>query len=56
MGGAVNVPGNVTPYDEANIVADPEAAQYVFSSGVKLKLVGLDVTMQTLLPNSQLKV
>jgi purine nucleosidase len=56
MGGAVNVPGNVTPYGEANIVADPEAAEFVFSSGITLKLVGLDVTMQTLLPNSQLEV
>ncbi|MNJ48624.1 Pyrimidine-specific ribonucleoside hydrolase RihA [compost metagenome] len=50
MGGAVTVPGNVTPYGEANIVADPEAADIVFASGVRLKLVGLDVTMQTLLP------
>lgn len=53
MGGAVNVPGNVTPYGEANIVADPEAADYVFSSGLSVTLVGLDVTMETLLPLSQ---
>ncbi len=50
MGGAVNVPGNVTPYGEANIVADPEAADCVFSSGLSVTLVGLDVTMETLLP------
>ncbi|MGE8207153.1 nucleoside hydrolase [Heyndrickxia sp. NPDC080065] len=54
MGGAVKVPGNVTPYGEANIVADPEAAEYVFSSGFPVTLVGLDVTMQTTLPKSKL--
>lgn len=53
MGGAVTVPGNVTPYGEANIVADPEAAAVVFSSGVNVVLVGLDVTLQTLLPRSE---
>lgn len=54
MGGAVTVPGNVTPYGEANIVADPEAAAVVFGSGLPLTLVGLDVTLQTLLPRTQL--
>ena len=53
MGGAVKVPGNATPYGEANIVSDPEAANIVFSSGLKVTLVGLDVTMQTLLPQSR---
>lgn len=55
MGGAVTVPGNVTPYGEANIVADPEAAAFVFAAGLPLTLVGLDVTMQTLLPKSHLE-
>ncbi|WP_264737372.1 nucleoside hydrolase [Cytobacillus firmus] len=54
MGGAVKVPGNVNAYAEANIIADPEAAEYVFSSGLQVTLVGLDVTMQTLLPKSTL--
>ena len=54
MGGAVKVPGNATSYAEANIVADPEAANYVFSSGLHVTLVGLDVTMKTLLPKSRL--
>jgi purine nucleosidase len=54
MGGAVFVKGNVTPYSEANVLTDPEAADYVFSSGLPVTVVGLDVTMQTLLPNSTL--
>ncbi|MNJ35913.1 Pyrimidine-specific ribonucleoside hydrolase RihA [compost metagenome] len=55
MGGAVTVPGNITPYGEANIVADPDAAAIVFASGVRLKLVGLDVTLQTLLASAHLQ-
>lgn len=54
MGGAVNRNGNVTPYSEANIYSDPEAADAIFSSGLPVTLVGLDVTMQTLLPYSKL--
>lgn len=53
MGGAVTVSGNVTPVAEANIYADPEAAAYVLGAGFSLTLVGLDVTMQTLLPQSE---
>lgn len=54
MGGAVKVPGNVNAAAEANIFSDPEAAKYVLSSGLQVTLVGLDVTMQTLLPKSKL--
>ena len=46
MGGAVTVPGNVTPVAEFNIYVDPEAAQVVFSSGMPITLIGLDVTEQ----------
>lgn len=56
MGGAVRVPGNVTAAAEANIYSDPEAADLVFRSGVPLTLVGLDVTMKTLLPKKQLDI
>ncbi|RSX55441.1 inosine-uridine nucleoside N-ribohydrolase [Bifidobacterium dolichotidis] len=49
MGGALTQPGNVTPCSEANIHQDPYAANYVFRSGMPTTMVGLDVTLQTLL-------
>lgn len=48
MGGAVGE-GNVTPAAEFNIWADPEAAARVFTSGIDLTMVGLDVTHQALM-------
>jgi inosine-uridine nucleoside N-ribohydrolase len=49
MGGAVTVNGNVTPAAEANILADPHAADAVFTAGWPVTMVGLDVTMQTIM-------
>lgn len=54
MGGAVHVPGNLRDANasiannaaEWNIYIDPLAANQVFSSGVPIVLVGLDVTNQ----------
>ena len=55
MGGAVTVPGNVRSHAEANIFSDPEAAKRVLQSDLPITLVGLDVTMQTLLSREEVK-
>ena len=44
MNGAFRVKGNATEYAEYNAFIDPEAARSVYSSGVPIKVVGLDVT------------
>jgi pyrimidine-specific ribonucleoside hydrolase len=44
MGGGVHITGNHTPTGEFNIWFDPEAAARVFSAGVEVTMVGLDVT------------
>ncbi len=49
MGGAARVPGNITPYAEANTYHDPHALAEVIASGVEAVMVGLDVTLATLL-------
>ena len=54
MGGAVAVPGNVTPSAEFNFHVDPEAAAAVFRSGLPLELVPLDATQQVTLRRADL--
>lgn len=55
MGGALTVPGNVTPVAEANIEQDPVAANEMFTSDLEITMVGLDVTLRTLLTKKETK-
>jgi len=55
MGGAVDVPGNVTPTAEFNFHVDPEAASQVLEAGLNVDLVPLDATQQALLPRAALE-
>jgi len=48
MGGAIGL-GNVTPSAEFNVWADPEAASRVFTSGLEVTMVSLDVTHRAML-------
>jgi inosine-uridine nucleoside N-ribohydrolase len=52
MGGAIAL-GNVTPAAEFNIWGDPEAARRVFTSGLDVTMVGLDVTHKALFTGEQ---
>ena len=47
MGGSYQL-GNVTPAAEFNIYVDAEAAHIVFSSGIPIVMLGLDVTRKVL--------
>ena len=46
MGGADSEGGNITPFAEFNVFADPHAAEIVLSSGVPAILLPLDATHQ----------
>lgn len=48
MGGGISH-GNWTPAAEFNILADPEAADIVFKSGIPILMSGLDVTEKALI-------
>lgn len=57
MGGAFGVNGhrgNVTPYAEANIHDDPEAADQVFTADWPVVIIGLDVTQQSVFSGAYL--
>ena len=47
MGGSIDH-GNTSPAAEFNIMCDPEAAHVVFSSGIPVKMIGLNVTRKVL--------
>ena len=48
MGGSARRKGNVTKYAEANIANDPEGADVVMAANWKATMVGLDVTIDTI--------
>ena len=48
MGGGFFEGGNITPTAEFNIYVDPEAAEIVFASGIKITMMPLDVTHKVL--------
>ena len=54
MGGAIGVPGNVTPAAEFNFYVDPEAAAQVLELGLPIEIIPLDVTRQVVLAQSVL--
>jgi len=54
MGGAVTVPGNVTPAAEFNFFVDPEAAAQVLEAGLAVELIPLDVTRRVVLAQAVL--
>ena len=55
MGGAVTVPGNVTPVATANLHGDPQAADVVYRSGARIVQVGLDVCREVEFSPEQLQ-
>lgn len=52
MGGALDAPGNITPFAEANTYHDPHALDVVLASGAPITMVGLDVTLKVLLTDT----
>ena len=56
MGGAMREGGNITPSAEFNMRVDPHAAQAVFSSGIPIVALGLDVTHRLLGTSDRLRV
>ena len=53
MAGSIKTKGNITPYAEANIYKDAEAASYVFSHTDNLTLLPLDVTQTLFLEKTE---
>ena len=56
MGGGYFEGGNITPVAEFNIYVDPEAAAIVFSAGVPLVVMPLDVTHKVLTTKARVDV
>lgn len=55
MGGSARSGGNRSPWAEANIACDPEAAEVVLSCPASRTMIGLDVTMQVRLDDADVR-
>ncbi|MGB7244432.1 MAG: nucleoside hydrolase [Sulfitobacter sp.] len=53
MGGAYFEVGNITPAAEFNIYVDPQAADIIFKSGIKIVAMPLDVTHKALVTKAR---
>ena len=53
MGGAYFEVGNITPTAEFNIYVDPEAAEIVFQSNIKITVLPLDITHKALVTKAR---
>ncbi|KAH7441911.1 hypothetical protein KP509_03G061700 [Ceratopteris richardii] len=54
LGGSFFASGNVNPAAEANIYGDPDAADIVFTSGADIVVIGINLTTQLKLTESDL--
>lgn len=54
MGGNAFCSGNATPAAEANVLSDPDAADFVFGAGWPVSMIGLDVTHRVNMPGTVL--
>jgi purine nucleosidase len=55
MGGGFSEGGNTTPAAEFNIYVDPDAAHNLFTSGIPITMLPLDVTHKVLSTNSRVE-
>lgn len=54
MGGAIEVPGNITPFAEFNFFNDPRAARIVLKGDTPVILIPLDITQRISVSRAQL--